>query len=183
MLRAWLLIAEDDEVLIECARRARARNLRILEAYTPFPVEELEEILEIPESWLPRGGFWIGFLFGVTGLSLMIWMMAKSYPLIFGGKPYTPWPSFVPPTFEITVLTSAYGMGVIMFVVSQLIPMLRRHPVHPEVTSHKFVLVVDASASEEAIREVVKDLAVEVRRGQVPESAIFLEKSEGHAHA
>lgn len=170
---AWLITTDDDETLVNIARELRQRNIAILDAYTPFPVEELMEVLEVPESRLPRGGFWIGFTGGLTAFLLMAWMMHISYPLIIGGKPTLPLPSLVPPTFEMTVLTSAYGMGIIMFVISRLIPMMRTHPVHPDVTSHVFALLVDENAPQEVVESIVRKSGGEVRLIHVPEKAII----------
>ncbi len=169
----WLVLTDDEEKLVKIAREFKNRGAQILDAYTPFPVEEREEILEIPESRLPQGGFWIGFFGGLTAFLLMSWMMHISYPLIIGGKPTLPLPSFVPPTFEATVLTSAYGMGIIMFIISRLIPMLRAHPVHPEITSHKFAIVLDEDTPAEVVEQVAKQEGAEYKLIHIPEKAII----------
>ena len=62
------------------------------------------------------------FLFGMTGtclaLTMMIYMMTIDWPMIIGGKDFLPFPTFIPVTFEMTVLLSAFGMVGTFTIVS-----------------------------------------------------------------
>ena len=49
-------------------------------------------------------------------------MMTIDWPMIIGGKDFLPLPVFIPVTFEMTVLLSAFGMVGTFFVVSDLKP-------------------------------------------------------------
>ena len=53
---------------------------------------------------------------------MMIGMMTIDWPMIIGGKDFLPLPVFIPVTFEMTVLLSAFGMVGTFFVVSDLKP-------------------------------------------------------------
>ena len=48
--------------------------------------------------------------------------MTIDWPMIIGGKDFLPLPVFIPVTFEMTVLLSAFGMVGTFFVVSDLKP-------------------------------------------------------------
>ena len=99
--------------------------------------------------------------------------MGVSYPIVFGGKPYIPLPSFVPPTFEATVLTSAYGMGIIMFIVSKLVPMMKAHPIDPRITDYLFAVLLDESADEEVVKNIAKDFEAEYKKVNAPEDVVI----------
>lgn len=82
-----------------------------LDAFCPFPIEGLTDYLHHKPSPLP----WIisfgGLLGGVSMYGLQYWISVVAYPLNVGGRPLHSWPSFIPPTFEFTVLmASIFGL-------------------------------------------------------------------------
>ncbi len=94
---------------MNCSPRSRVRNdgYASLEAFTPFPVEGLEERMEFnrsPMPWIILAG---GILGGSSVYALEYWINLDAYPLNIGGRPLHSWPSFIPPTFEGTVLIAS----------------------------------------------------------------------------
>ena len=98
----------------------------------------------------------------------MTWVMTYNYPLNVGGKPYWPLPSFIPITFELTVLFSAWGMTLTYLVRNKLWPG-RVPPIFDKrTTDDRFALVFDAGKLTEdelnSIRSICKtEGAVEVK--------------------
>ncbi|NPA34811.1 MAG: DUF3341 domain-containing protein [Chlorobi bacterium] len=168
-----VILTDDEHKLVEIVKKLKEADQPVLDVYSPVPVEEVEHILEVPESRLPKAGFWIGFSMGAAALLLMVWMMGYSYPIVFGGKPYIPWPSLVPPTFETSVLTSAYGMGIIMFIVSKLVPMLKAHPIDPRVTDYLFAILLDEEADEDFLKKLAQDFDAEYKKVNAPEDVVI----------
>lgn len=109
--RPYALIAEWDtpEDLIAAAHRTHEAGYRHVESYTPFPVHGLAEALHFQDNRVP----WTIFLGGVagaaTGWFLQVYVSAIAYPLNVAGRPLIAWPSFVPVTFECTVLFAAFA--------------------------------------------------------------------------
>lgn len=98
---------EDQEQLLEAARLAHARGYRRMDAYTPFPVEDLAEALGHKKSRVPLL-FLLGGIFGALGGYFMLWYsMAVDWPMNIGGRPLNSWPMFIPITFELTILCSS----------------------------------------------------------------------------
>ena len=97
---------DDPTPLVEAARAARARGYHKVEAYTPYPVGELEDVLE-EKKGLPLitlvGGI-CGFL---TAWGMEYYIAVVDYPTNIGGRPLNSWPSFIVIMFELTVLFSA----------------------------------------------------------------------------
>lgn len=93
--------------IIAAVRAAREAGYRKLDAYTPFPVEDLNEELGLHHSRLPLFVFCCGALGAVCGYGLQYYCAAIAYPLNIGGRPLHSWPAFIPVTFEVTVLFSA----------------------------------------------------------------------------
>jgi len=93
--------------LIAAVHAAREAGYREMDAYTPFPVEELNEALGLHSSRLPLVVFGAGCLGAACGYGLQYYCAAIAYPLNIGGRPLHSWPAFIPVTFETTVLFSA----------------------------------------------------------------------------
>jgi hypothetical protein len=110
------LLAEFDEPdrLVSAARAAHQDGYRNMDAYTPFPVEHLAEVIGFHTTRLPLlilGGGVVGCL---GAFLLQYWVSVSAYPVNIGGRPLNSWPSFIPVTFELTVLiaalTAVFGM-------------------------------------------------------------------------
>ena len=131
------LLAEFDNPteLVAAIHQARAAGFRRMEAYTPFPVEEVVEALDQPPTVLP----WLVFIGGLTGCVggfFMQWYAAVySYPVVVAGKPLFSWPMFIPITFELTILCASLTAVLGMLALNGL-PM----PYHPLFNVPSFAL-------------------------------------------
>ena len=92
--------------LKEATQRVVDAGYKKLDAYTPFPVHGLDEIIGAKTvlPWLIFGG---GLTGGLTGFCMQVFASAYHYKLNVAGKPLISWPSFFPITFELTILFSA----------------------------------------------------------------------------
>jgi hypothetical protein len=135
--RLYGLLAEFETptALIEAARGARAAGYRKLDAYTPYPIHELTEALRLPRTKLPIVVFAGGALGCATALSMQWFASAVHYPINVGGRPLASWPSFIPITFELTVLFAAIAAVLGMLALNGL-PM----PYHPVFNVPRFAL-------------------------------------------
>lgn len=122
------LMAEFDTptALVQAATKARLEGYRNMDAYTPIPIEELNEALGLRRTRLPRLVLAGGILGGLAGYGLEYWSQAIAYPLNIGGRPYHSWPHFIPVAFETTVLGAALSAFIGMWALNRL-PM----PYHP----------------------------------------------------
>jgi hypothetical protein len=123
------------DALVAATRRAHAQGYRRLDAYSPFPIEELHEALGIHETHVPLLALIGGIVGGLTGYGLQYWVSTTAYPLNIGGRPLHSWPSFIPVTFEMTVLFAALTAVLGMLALNKL-PM----PYHPVFNAPRFAL-------------------------------------------
>jgi hypothetical protein len=79
------LMAEfhSQEEILFAARAAYAQGYRKMDAYTPFPVEDLGEAIGFHSTQLPLLVLLGGIFGGVGGYLMQVWAMEFSYPLNF----------------------------------------------------------------------------------------------------
>ncbi|MGH6985679.1 MAG: DUF3341 domain-containing protein [Caulobacteraceae bacterium] len=158
--------ATADELAL-AARRSRERDLIILDAFTPFQVEDLG--VEPPEAG--RIG-WMALLGGLIGAGVAYGLEALSagiaYPFDSGGRPYQSWPVFFLAPFEVGVLLAAI-FAFATFLSLTGLPRLN-HPVFEadlleRASRDRFLLALAEPADAEGARRLDECLAgaLEVR--------------------
>ncbi|MFO7531353.1 MAG: DUF3341 domain-containing protein [Candidatus Limnocylindrales bacterium] len=122
------LIAEYDtpEQVLAAAEAARKAGYTRMDAYSPHPVEGMDDALGLAPSNLGYVVLAMG-LFGAAAGYFMQWYSATIfYPLNIGGRPLHDWPTYVVITFEVTVLLAAFTAGLFMLARNGL-----PRPYHP----------------------------------------------------
>lgn len=159
-------VYDDEEKLLRAVDNIQGRGIRIADAYTPFPVHGLPEALGLRRSAIPKVGFWFGALGAVSAILLQTYMLTWDWPIDIGGKPYFPFPSFIPITFELTVLFCALGMVGTYLYINYLKPGYEPTLADPRQTDDRFVLAVSAAdeSTDNLTRQAFRDSgALDVR--------------------
>ena len=117
---------EQPEDLLEATEKTYAEGYRKMDAYSPVPVHGLADALGKKLTRLPYLSFAFGLLGAATGYGLCYWVSAIDYPLNIGGRPFHSGPSFIPVTFELTILFAAFATFIGMIVRNGL-----PRPYHP----------------------------------------------------
>lgn len=143
------LLAEfgGEEELAHAAHRMRALGYRSVEAFMPYPSEEVMEALDLPRSRLPILVLIGAVLGGSLGYLIMWWTNVIDYPLDVGGRAPHPWPAFIPITFETSVLFGGVAAFLGFFLLCRLPRLwhpLFEIPGFDRVTSDGFFLAVSA---------------------------------------
>ncbi len=114
------LIAEFEtpEALLEAAQQAHAAGYRQMDAYSPFEVEGLADALGARSPWIPYIVLAGGILGAVIGYGMQWYYSVIGYPINVGGKPHLSWPSFIPVTFELTILGAATAALLGMLILN-----------------------------------------------------------------
>ncbi len=153
-------VFDDEQVLMKGLKQVIEKEVKVYEAYTPFPVHGLEDVLGYKRSKLPIAAF----LFAITGttlaLSFQMFAMTKDWPMIIGGKPFAAFPDFVPVTFEFSILLGALGMVATFFVKSDLKPHKKIRVFDKRSTDDKHIVAIDLannSLSSDEIETILKE--------------------------
>ncbi|MFI5340428.1 MAG: DUF3341 domain-containing protein [Candidatus Methylomirabilales bacterium] len=131
------LMAEFDgpDDLLAAAKRAHAEGYRRMDAYSPFPVEGLAEAIGGQHTRLPLLVLIAGLVGAFVGFASQYYVTVFDYPINVGGRPLNSWPSYIPITFEVTILFAALTAVVGMIALNRL-PM----PYHPVFNVPRFAL-------------------------------------------
>jgi hypothetical protein len=151
-------VFDDDDVLLSAVKSLREKGAKIFEAYTPFPVHGIDPALGIKRSRLPQAAF----IFGATGttcaLTLQISTLGFDWPRNIGGKPHLPFPSFIPVSFELTVLFAALGMVGTFLLASGLGPGSQKTVFDARSSDDKFILVFDLEKNKQFSTEQLSEM-------------------------
>jgi hypothetical protein len=133
----WGIMAEFENPtdLVAACRAAYADGYRKMDAYTPYPIEEVAEAIGFHKNALPILVLVGGILGLCGGLALQSWAASVAYPLNVGGRPMLSWPMFVPVTFECTILVAALFAVFGMLALNGL-----PQPYHPVFNVPRFAL-------------------------------------------
>ena len=126
---------EDPSSLIAATQRAHHAGYRRMDAYSPYPIEELHEALGARHTRLPLIVLIGGVCGCIGGYALQYWSSVMAYPLNIGGKPLHSWPAFIPVTFECTILVAALSAVLGMLALNGL-----PQPYHPVFNVPRFAL-------------------------------------------
>ncbi|HSB78095.1 MAG TPA: DUF3341 domain-containing protein [Candidatus Methylomirabilis sp.] len=126
---------DDPERLLAAARRAHQEGFRRMDAYTPLPIEGLSEAIGFHRTRVPLIVLLGGLTGCIGGFLLQYWIAVVYYPINVGGRPFNSWPSFIPVTFELTILLAAISAVLGMLALNGL-PM----PYHPVFNVPRFEL-------------------------------------------
>ena len=164
--RLYGLTAQFDsaEQLLEAARTVSQKGFRRIDAFSPYPIEELPEIIGRKHSAVPLIMLIGGLIGAVTAYGTEWYAMGYYYPLDIGGRPLNSWPLYIPIAFELTVLFSALS-GIVGFLFLSRLPCLHHPlfsvPVFDRVSTDQFFLWIEAADpafEEQKVRKLFNQL-------------------------
>jgi ActD protein len=153
------LIAEfrDSETLQQALMRVKEAHHQALDAFTPYPVDGLDEQLAVGASWIRYAMLAGGLIVAAFAFGLQWYSAVIDYPLNSGGRPLNSWQVFLLVPFEVGVFAAALS-GVIAFMWSCGLPRLH-HPLFEipgfeRATQDRFFLLASAGPNEGAARDL-----------------------------
>ena len=144
------VMAEYDtgQQVLDAARQVMSHGFTRVEAYTPVPIEELNDVIHKTRTVLPKLILAGGLAGMASGFGLQYWASVLEYPMNIGGRPLASWTTFIVPSYELTILFAALTAAIGMIVLNGL-----PQPYHPVfnverfsmASSDKFFLVIEST--------------------------------------
>jgi hypothetical protein len=121
--------------LIAAAEQTYKAGYRKIDAYSPYPIEEVAEAIGFHSNRVALVTLIGAIIGGLSGYALQYWVAVITYPTNIGGRPYHSWPSFIVVTFELTILFGGISAVFGMLALNGL-PM----PYHPVFNVERFAM-------------------------------------------
>jgi hypothetical protein len=146
---AYGLVAtfETPAAIYHAAEHVRDAGYKNWDVIAPCPIHGLDKAMGLRRSIVPRISLAGGITGFCTGMGLIWFADAYTYPIVVGGKPlFSPLFAF-PISYELTILFTAFATLFGMFIVNRL-PM-HHHPVlkYPKIKrgmDDLFFIVIEA---------------------------------------
>ncbi len=127
--------------LIKAFDQVKAKGLKIDEVYTPYPIHYILEGMG-KKTHMTHAAFFFGVFGALSVLGFMFYASVISWPLVFGGKPFNAFPSFMVVTIVATILVVTIMTLFTFSIRAKIFPGKTAKIVRPEATDDKFVLVL-----------------------------------------
>ena len=159
---------DDDDVLKDGAKLLVGKGVKVSEVFSPFPIHGIDPIIGVKQTRLGIAAF----LYAITGTMLatlgMRFIMITDWPMNIGGKPNMSYLdnmlSFIPITFEFTVMCAAHGMAITYLLRNKTLPGMPAQNPDPRTTDDKFVIELRLSENgqftEEELHSMLKQTGI-----------------------
>jgi Alternative complex III, ActD subunit len=159
-MTAWLLVEfPDSRRFVEAARRARSARYRLVDAFTPFPVKGVHELLDHRPNHIRVAMFVAGVAMAALAYGTEYYSAVISYPYNTGGRPLDAWPAFMLVPFATGILVAAIA-GFITFLLGCGLPRLHHSLFIVEgferASQDRFFLAVTRPADGDEVRQTIE---------------------------
>jgi len=142
-----VLIVEFNEpsALIAAARESQKAGDRLLDSFSPFPIDGMAELLGTTSTRLRLAMAFGGLAVAALMLGTEYYSAVINYPINSGGRPFNSWPAFMLPPFAVGILGAAIA-GFIALMWETGLPRLN-HPLFDipdfgEASQSRFLLAL-----------------------------------------
>lgn len=147
------------EHVTDALKQLKEEKVHIHDVYSPFPLHGVEPYLNVKRSRLTTAAFVYGVMGFFSAIVMFLYINGYDWPINVGGKPNLGWLSFVPITFELTVLFASHGMVITFFIIANYWPGKQARLFDIRQTDDVIVIAIDKSKVENAeqIKAIMKN--------------------------
>lgn len=164
--KVLLGVYDNPDTILDATENLMKSGYDIKDVYTPFAVHGLDRILGVKRTRLSIAAFCFAMLGIASAISLIMYTGYFDWQINIGGKPFMHLPTYIPVTFELGILFTAFGMVGTFFVVNKMFWGRNTDVIDLRVTDDKFVIAVNVHANTDVKaleNALVSNGAIEVR--------------------
>jgi len=136
-------VFDEEEKFISSIKSLLEKDLTIYEVFTPYPVHEVFHLLK-KKSRLPTAAYFFGLFAIIVVLGFLYYTSVIDWPIVYGGKPFNSFPSFIVVTIVLTIFTVTIASLATFSARSKLIPGRDNTIFDERATDDKFIITLDA---------------------------------------
>lgn len=148
-------VFDTEQHLVEAIHEVKGRHVKIKEVYTPYPVMEAIEAMG-KKSIFTLAAFFYGLFAALGVLAFLYYTSVLDWPLNFGGKPSSAFPSFIVITIVLTIFSVTILSLLTFSIRAKVWPGKAYILPDKRATDDKFVLVVDVREAGEGLEELFR---------------------------
>lgn len=152
-----IAVFDDEDKMITSIKKLKEKKLEIYEVFTPYPLHEVIKLMK-RKSMLPTAAYFYGLFAIIAVLGFLYYTSVISWPLVYGGKPFNSFPSFIVVTIILTILIVTIGSLATFSARSKLYPGQKNTIFHKQATDDKFIVVINISEAEKQEIENAENL-------------------------
>jgi hypothetical protein len=158
-------VFNDEEALLKAFRRMKEEGVEIKDVMTPYPVHEILEN-HGRKSRMTFAAWLYGLMAALSVLAFLTYTAVIDWPLNYGGKPSSAFPSFMVVTIVLTIFSVTILSLFTFSWRANLWPSNYKRIYHEGATDDKFVILLDTSdVDEDAASGLLKEMgAAEIIR-------------------
>ena len=159
-------VFDEEEKLKSSLTNLVEKGIHIHEVYTPYPMHDVLRTLK-RKSMLPTAGLIYGLTGAAAVLIFLYYTSVISWPIVYGGKPFNAFPSFIIITIVLTIFIVTISSLATFSARSKLVPGNKNVIFDDRATDDKFIIVLSESEIDpdnyKEASEIMKNLgALEV---------------------
>lgn len=160
-------IYNDPDEIYDATKKLIHDGYRVRDVYSPFAIHGMDRVLGIKRSRLTVAAFVFAMTGIVLALTLQTYASYFDWQMNIGGKPSLHIPTYIPITFELAILCTAFGMVGCFFAVNRMVWGKNADIIDLRVTDDLFVVAIDIIPNKTDLAELSSILknngAIEIR--------------------
>lgn len=153
MIKAFKIgIFDDEGKFISSIKSLKEKEFKIHDVFTPYPVHEVFHLLK-RKSRLPTAAYFFGLSAVILVISFLYYTSVIDWPIVYGGKPFNSFPSFIVVTIVLTIFTVTIASLATFSARSKLFPGRENTIFDDRATDDKFVIVVDIDIQDKSLAD------------------------------
>lgn len=155
-------VFEGEEPLVNAFRKMKEEEIEMTDIFTPFPIHEVLE-KHGRKSKMTIAAWFYGLFAALGVLGFLYYTAVIDWPLNYGGKPSSAFPSFI----VITIILTIFSVTILsLFTFSwraKLWPNVDKPIFHDGATDDKFVILFEKDKIDAAkVTRLLKELGAEI---------------------